>query len=266
MMIGSRPYLRRMPFVFFLIALQCELATARDVPRSDRAANPAARSVYNEAVRILDSIEKTEYRHRTQIDEVKGEYYCDCSGFVGYVLNRTVGEDGSGALGDGRKRPLAMHYELFFAKAPTAIDAGRGQAHFAPKTARNEPVPGASARWQRIVRLADARPGDIIAWRHDKPKPGNTGHVVIVDQRPVLENDGLVRVVVIDSTTRPQVDDTRPQGTSGVGRGTMWFAIDEEGRPTASIRGSRDAEPKVENISIGRALPVKAKRTTRRAA
>ena len=231
---------------FTLIAVFSVPLHARDVPRSDRAANAAARSVYIEAVRILDSIQKTKYQHRTAIDEKKGEYLCDCSGFVGYVLNRSVGKDGTGALGDGRKRPLAMDYEKFFAAAPAKRDR--------------------ESRWQRVVRLADARPGDIIAWRHDKPVPGNTGHVVIVDQRPVLEDDGLVRVVVIDSTTRPQVDDTRPEGTSGVGRGAMWFTIDEKGRPLGTIRGSRNAEPKVENTSIGRALPVAIKRASRRAA
>jgi hypothetical protein len=214
--------------------------------RGDRPANAAARSVHKEATRILNSIEKTKYQHRTEMDEEKGVYLCDCSGLVGYILNRSVGADGSGALGDGRKRPLAMHYEKFFAAAPTKADG--------------------ESRWQRIERLADARPGDIIAWRHEKPKPGNTGHVVIVDQRPVAENDGLVRVVFIDSTTRPMVDDTRPKGTNGVGRGTMWFKVDENGSPIAHIRGARATEPKTEAISIGRALPAPKKSASRRAA
>jgi hypothetical protein len=157
------------------------------------------------------------------------------------VLNRTVAkEDGKGPFQDGRKRPLAMDYEKGFAKAPEKAD-GNG-------------------RWQQVVRLIDARPGDVIAWRREKPKPGNTGHVVIVDQRPVVEEDGLVRVVVIDSTTKPQVDDTRAKGTSGIGRGTMWFTVDKEGRAVGSVRGSRTAKPKIEATSIGRALPASEKR------
>ncbi len=96
--------------------------------------------------------------------------------------------------------------------------------------------------------------------------PGNTGHVVLVAARPVLESDGLVKVVIVDSTTKPMVDDTRAAGTSGIGRCTMWFTIDEEGRPHGSIRGSRKATPKVEAISIGRAVPVRAKPAARRAA
>ena len=110
------------------------------------------------------------------------------------------------------------------------------------------------------------RPGDVIAWRHEVPKPGNTGHVVIVDQAPVQEEDGLVRMVYIDSTTLRQDGDSRPDGVTGVGRGTMWFKVDENGHPTAHIRGSRDAEPKAEAISIGRALRTPKKSVAKKAA
>jgi hypothetical protein len=222
----------------------CGVVQARDVPKGDGPANAATRSVSDEARRILGSIQSTEYRHATQIDEKKGSYYCDCSGFVGYVLNRTVGkDDGKGPLHDGDSRPVAMEYAKFFAAAPTK--------------------PG-SNRWQHVERLTDARPGDVIAWAHDKPMPGNTGHVVIVDERPAVEKDGLVRVIVIDSTTKPQVDDTRAEGTSGIGRGTMWFTVDGDGRPVGYVRGSRDAKPKVEPIAIGRALPTADKAASKK--
>jgi hypothetical protein len=233
------------PLLFGMIAASCLQADA--ARRGDRPANPAAREVYDEATRILKGMKRTEYQHRTEIDEEKRVYLCDCSGFVGYVLNRTVGQDeGKGPFGDGRNRPLAMDYEKFFAAAPTK--------------------PNGKDRWQRIERLADARPGDVIAWRHEKPRPGNTGHVVIVAERPVLEEDGLVRVVFIDSTTRPQADDTRAPGTSGIGRGAMWFKIDEQGRAVAHIRGSRTVEAKVEAISIGRALAAPKNAASRKAA
>src|SRR5262245_52845770 len=88
-----------------MLTLTCGQLSARDVPRADRPANAAARSVHDEAVRILESIRTTKYQHKTDIDEEKGSYLCDCSGFVSYVLNRTVGKEGGGALGDGWKRP-----------------------------------------------------------------------------------------------------------------------------------------------------------------
>jgi hypothetical protein len=209
---------------------------ARDFSKDAGPANAAAEQVATEAERILKSIKTTEYKHKTDIDESKGAYFCDCSGFVGYVLNRTTAKhDPKGPLGDGKKRPVAMEYAKAFAAAPTKETEG--------------------ARWLKIERVVDARPGDVIAWRKEKPKPGNTGHVVIVAERPIVEEDGLVRVVMIDSTTKPQVDDTRAKGTSGIGRGTMWIKVDAEGRPHAHIRGSRKATPVGEAISIGRALP-----------
>ena len=198
----------------WLVVIACADLQARDLPKGDGPANSTTRNVHEEAMRILNSIQLTEYRHDTDIDEKKGAYYCDCSGFVGYVLGRTVAkEDGKGPFHDGRKRPLAMDYEKGFAKAPEK--------------------PNGTGGWQQIVRVADARPGDVIAWRHEVPKPGNTGHVVIVDQAPVVEKDGLVRVAIIDSTTLPS-SDLAGKGKSGIGRRTMWFTVDQDGRPVGS--------------------------------
>ena len=230
-----------------LVVLLSSWVQARDLPKSDGPANKVTQAVHDEAMRILTSIQLTEYRHTTDIDEKKGTYYCDCSGFVGYVLNRTVSKDDKkGPFGNGDRRPLAMDYEKGFAKAPETVAIG--------------------ARWQQIARVADARPGDVIAWRHEKPLPGNTGHVVIVDQKPVVEKDGLVRMGVIDSTTLPSSDITKDKGKSGIGRRTMWFKVDSDGRAVGYVRGSRTSKPKVEEISIGRALPTSEKQSTERRA
>src|SRR5262245_24554894 len=236
---------RKKWFTLVLVVILCSSSQARNVSKRspcaecDQPANATTRGVHDEAMRVLNSIKLTEYRHKTDIDEKKGAYYCDCSGFVGYVLNRTVAkDDGKGPFHDGRKRPLARDYEKGFAKAPEQADAKGG--------------------WQQIVRMTDVRPGDVIAWRHEKPKPGNTGHVVIVDQTPVVEKDGLIRVAVIDSTTLPSTDLTG-KGKSGIGRRTMWFTVDKDGKATGYVRGSRTAKPKVESISVGRALPALTK-------
>lgn len=247
MRIGSFTWTRCSWSICVLTAIAVGSVHAKNASKEDAAANAATRSVHEEAERILNSIQSTVYQHNTEIDEKAGAYRCDCSGFVGYVLNCTTAKgDPTGPLGDKKKRPLAMDYEKFFEKAPV----------------KN----GGDGRWQQVAKLADARPGDVIAWRHEKPMPGNTGHVVIVDQWPIVEEDGLVRVVVIDSTTKPQVDDTRAKGTSGVGRGSMWFIVDADGHATGYVRGSRTAKPKNEAISIGRALPAKKSGASRRAA
>jgi hypothetical protein len=212
---------------------------------SDGPANAAATSVYNEAVRILSSIQSTKYEHKTDIDEKEGRYYCDCSGFVGYVLNQTVSKDDrNGPLHNGDRRPVAAEFERHFETAPTK--------------------PGRAVLWQHITRMEDARPGDVIAWRLAVPKPNDTGHVVILAERPVAESDGLIKVQVIDSTVLPSPDLTADKGKSGIGRRVMWFTVDKEGRPTGYIRGSRSATPKTDAIAIGRALPADAKISAKR--
>jgi hypothetical protein len=235
-------------FVFpVAIAACCTTLHARDVAKTDGPANAASEQVFDEATRILNGIKVTKYKHETDIDEAKGVYYCDCSGFVGYVLKQTVAKDDpQGPLSNGKKRPTAMEFEKAFAASPAKAEDG--------------------GHWQKVERLMDARPGDVIAWRHEVPKPGNTGHVVIVGERPTTDDDGLVRVVVIDSTTKPQVDDTRAAGTSGIGRGSMWFKVDDSGKAVSYLRGSKKAEPKSEAISIGRALPVPKQEAAKKAA
>jgi hypothetical protein len=244
---ASKRYWRWEHLAPVLVILACGALQAHGrTAAADAPANAATERIQQETRRILSSIKETVYKHRTDIDEETGIYRCDCSGFGGYILSRTVAEDDpKNPLGDGRSRPRAVDFHDAFAKAPT------------------EEI--ASNRWQRIERLIDARPGDIIAWRREKLVPGDvTGHVIIVDRKPVQEMDGRVRVVMIDSTTRPQVNDTRGKGDTGIGRGTMWFTVDDDGRPMGYIRGSRTAEPKIEPIAIGRALERRADQIPRR--
>jgi hypothetical protein len=236
-------------FVFSFVVAVCAggPAVAKDNSNADGPANAASKSVYDEAMRILSSIHSTKYVHKTDIDEKDGHYYCDCSGFVGYVLDRTVSKDDhNGPLHNGDRRPVAAEFERHFESAPTK--------------------PGRSVQWQQIVRLEDARPGDVIAWRLAVPKPNDTGHVIIVAERPVVEDDGLVKVVAVDSTVLPSDDLTADKGKTGIGRRAMWFTVDKDGRPTGYIRGSRTATPKTDAISIGRALPGDRKTPTRRRA
>jgi hypothetical protein len=243
-----RMFFIRAAIVTFTLSLanKCDLI-AKEPANGDGPANAASKSVYDEAMRILSSIQSTKYEHTTNIDEKEGRYYCDCSGFVGYVLNRTVSKDDrSGPLHNGDRRPVAAEFERHFEAAPT-------------KSSR-------STLWQQVTRLEDARPGDVIAWRLAVPKPNDTGHVVIVAEQPVVENDGIVKVVAIDSTVLPSADITADKGKTGIGRRTMWFTVDQEGRPSGYIRGSRTATPKTDTIAIGRPLPADGKKSVKRRA
>jgi hypothetical protein len=183
-----------------------------------------------EARRIVASAKESHYSHTTEVDEDKGVFNVDCSGLVCYVLKRVAPEHLRVIDKGGHKRPLALQfYEAFSGETPPA-------------------------GWATINKLADAKPGDVIAWRKEEQVKGdNTGHVVIVDAAPVVERKGLMRVAIIDSTESPHAKDTRKEGQDGVGSGTIWFVVDQAGKPVGYKWKSEKGPTHEVPISIGRA-------------
>jgi hypothetical protein len=232
-----RPMTRNVVMIAALIGLIVTPSPA--APPTTQAApstQPAARLTAR-AHRMLANLKQTAYQHVTDIDEATGEYYCDCSGLVSWVV----------------RKELPAHYKVILYppkyKHPRAIEFCQ---HF--EATPVEPREG--AYWRRVLRLADAEPGDIIAWRKDPlPAKGNTGHVVLVDAAPRRVGGGDVwEVVVIDSTGAPHKDDTRKPGEGGVGRGTIFLKVDGDGRPTAYASRSPDGPIRPYAMAIGRAV------------
>ena len=140
----------------------------------------------------------------------------------------------------------------------------------------------------------DAEPSDFIIWRR-KPihLKGNTGHIVIILEKPVKEKDDCIRVVVLDSSRSRHARDTRKKGGNRsrletwnwkveigenstkawgpisnfyflistfherlrkeISVGVMWFRIDETGAPIAVHWSNRNRNPKTYSIVTGRA-------------
>jgi len=91
------------------------------------------------------------------------------------------------------------------------------------------------ARWRRVVRAADLRPGDVVAWKRPADSHSkNTGHTLIV-RAPITVRDDLVEVPIYDSTgLRHGNSDVRSAGsTSGVGEGTIGLRVNVSGTPIA---------------------------------
>jgi hypothetical protein len=124
-------------------------------------------------------------------------------------LERRRERIGFGHLGHARPR-AAIYFEFF---------------HSLP----GSPVPG----WKSIDRLAVARRGDIIAWALEAStqKPADTGHLVIVAAPPVSTNANEFRVTVYDSSGIRHDEDSRPEGTSGIGKGVITIKVDDPGVP-----------------------------------
>lgn len=165
-----------------------------------------------ELVASIDSTRTdTVYSHSTRVRRKAGIYHFDCSGMINWMLERVS----SKALETlDRERPVAASYVRVIQKSPTSKSRGG---------------------WQQIADIEDVEPGDVFAWRRPKdwPKGGNSGHVGLVTARPskvpYLENAYVVRVV--DSTRWRHQDDTRGEGETGFGMGTILFMTDGNGHP-----------------------------------
>lgn len=207
-----------------------------DAPVTTVRQTPASRIV-DQTRYILSNLKSTRYSHKTKIDEQFGIYITDCSALVCHVLEKVAPVSLAVVTVDPNHR---------YARAKNFFDAFQ-----------NAPIKGAQGGWQRIERLMDAKPGDIIAWRKDPmPPKGNTGHVVVLMEMPIKARNGVVRVTVMDASKSGHGCDTRKKGESGVGLGTMWFRIDDDGAPTALHWSSLKRKPKKYPIAIGRAVTV----------
>lgn len=186
----------------------------------------------NAAERLLSGMRETHYQHRTHVDRAGGVYDMDCSGFVDYLLKRIApAQFAQLRIEPGHARPrAAMYFELF-------------------KGLHKNPLPG----WEVVQKLGDARRGDIIAWQlvSSSQEPGDTGHVIIVATPPVEQTHSLYRVEVYDSSDIRHDDDSRPEGTTGVGKGVITFRVDEFGEPVG-FQFNSHAHFHGEAIAIGR--------------
>ncbi len=186
---------------------------------------------------IVNNHTETQYTHSEHIVVASGVYDCDCSEFVGFVLEQIAPD----------------HYELIAATAtpprPLAFDYFTFFSNLTPES---------TGGWSRIDALRDARRGDAVAWRAPEIEPHhNTGHCFFVAETPVNDS-GIFAVRVYDSAAAPHFDDTRADGKTGVGTGFINFKVDGEGRPIAFQFGpAADTDSFVSwEIAIGRVEPL----------
>jgi cell wall-associated NlpC family hydrolase len=105
---------------------------------------PPATALVDLAAAIVAGARETRYSYDTTIDAAQGIDNTDCSGFVGYLLERVAPAQLALVPKEpGQPLPRAFKYQEFFAD----LAAGRH-------------APG----WEAVTRLADAQPGDILAW------------------------------------------------------------------------------------------------------
>ncbi len=184
------------------------------------------------AEQLISGMRETHYQHKTHADRASGDYDMDCSGFVDYLLKHLApAQFAQVGVEPGHARPrAAMYFQLF-------------------NRLRASPLPG----WEAVPKLHDARRGDIIAWQltASTQVPGDTGHVVIVAAPPVEQTDGSCRVEIYDSSVIHHDDDSRPEGTNGIGKGVITIRVDGQGE-AVGFQFNSLAHFHREPIAIGR--------------
>ena len=208
-------------------------------PPPPPAGTPGASLVAAEAIRELAVMKTSTYDHTTSVDESKGQFNYDCSGFVGYDLSKAMPDAlATVVAASGTPRPLAKDFESSFEAIPTA---------------------GKTGRWHRVTRASDLVPGDVVAWL--KPADvasSNTGHVLVV-RLPVTKNPKRADewlVPITDSTSTPHgaTDSRTPTGATGLGTGTIGLLVDASGGPIGyRWTGGVSAHDEITSVSLGHA-------------
>jgi hypothetical protein len=167
--------------------------------------------------RIESTLRTSRYDHATRVDVRAGRYDFDCSGMVAWVLARGAPQAHAATVRRAGGRALARDYY----RQIVATRPGR-------------PAQG----WARVARVADALPGDVVAWLTARGRRSqNTGHVLFVVEapRPVPGAPGAYAVRVADASAYQHTDDTRAAaGRDGFGMGTMLLFADPA---TGAVRG-----------------------------
>lgn len=183
-----------------------------------------------EAANVASRMKSTVYSHKILVDETDGSYAADCSGFLAYVIKKTIPEALKEVeISPKHKRPLAVNFY------DTIVRAG------------TQKVP----HWQNISRLEDAAPGDVLVWVNP-PGKDNTGHVMIIMEAPAPEGKQLFKLKICDSSKSPHQDDTRAKGSNGIGIGIIWIDTDEKGSPVAYRWSSASSKSVGRSFAIGR--------------
>jgi hypothetical protein len=191
-----------------------------------------------EVDRELKAMKSSRYSHHTQVDEASGSFEYDCSGFLAYALSRAVPDALAAVQATTPRRPRSSDYVAFLNGIP-ADGSVKG-------------------RWQRIARVQDLVPGDVIVWL--KPADShstNTGHTLIV-HGPVRADPaapGSFLVPIADSTEHAHAagDARSAEHRSGLGEGEIVLVTGSDGAPVG-YRWSRrkSSREKATTIALGR--------------
>lgn len=146
-----------------------------------------AQSIFNRAS-VVRYVHREVPASRQVITEDDGtvESKTDCSGFISYIVHTVA----------------PAHYQVVRDREPNAnYPQAKIWARFFDSLDNTQPQDG----WLQVSNWRDLRPGDFIAWKEGGSGSSNTGHVMMVLQKPIgpqqLGNIHYIEVPVIDSSS-----------------------------------------------------------------
>jgi hypothetical protein len=171
-------------------------------------------------------------------------YDSDCSNFVSWLLARSAPR-AQRAVESTAVRRAEERGRVF--------DRVRAASFY--RRIVQSPVDRAVDGWQRVSRVEDLAPGDVIAWLRPPSEAGinrNSGHTLIATGRPTpyakIPNAYLVRVADVYSSQHE--DDTRTRdGRNGFGHGTILLVADP--RTNAPVAFGRQGRHSLEILESG---------------
>jgi len=174
---------------------------------------PGHVALLNEAEYVLSTMKSSRYEYVTYVDAADGVYDFDCSGFVDYALGQVAPAALAAIpyLPNHFNRQRAQDYYYFFARIGVEENG---------------------TAWGRVASPVNLLPGDVIAWLVTPNSDSDaTGHVMIVRSYPTIDPDrpNETLVTVIDSTESPHANDSRTDGQTGLGTGTISLVLNSTG-------------------------------------
>ena len=236
--------MKKMSFTIKSVAIAV-VATTIGLSSTNRPIASAIESslLLNEAQRELATMKSSHYQHHTDVDESKGVFNYDCSGFIDYALQK-VAPAAYAEISISKpssQRPLAQDFYNLFARSRSV--------RLAKSTSK-------TSHWQQVPKVDRLQAGDIVAWlRPPESDSNNTGHVMIIASGPRINPDRAdeILIPVIDSTSSPHANDTRRQGETGLGRGTIGAIFNDRGKAIAyRWRGGLSQQAQATDIAFGR--------------
>jgi hypothetical protein len=171
----------------------------------------------------------------SRFDPYRGVYIVDCSSYVDRILQAVYPDAYSNLVNwTGSEKPTTHDYYDFFTSLPAE----------------------SKYHWKPVEDVADLRPGDILVFRYKNAAGNETGgHVMIVMDRPIADDEDAFLVKVADSAAGGHSQDTRQAHVSGIGIGTLLLKKDPKTYQPAAFAWRVGGQLK-HNVNFAMARPM----------